>query len=333
MCLLGFLRKVKREWFVMPPGQALPRLRKVRMEQTRFHRAVAEALRHVPDQRGYTALEAAIATGGDINAFNELLDATALRYAVTRSSRAVEMLLEAGADPEETQLHPWDRYKPLLWAVQQGKQQAIEVLLKHGADPNAWWEPDNSTALMSAVQCRPPVIKVGSGRRRYNPVSVVRMLVDAGADINVMNDRQETAVDLCRKTRQHLATDPEHVATQEEMLEILGPHVSEPWEADRWAQVPVDRRNVLLGAYAFLGRSGKVREGLERYGKEFSSLDLHLALCGAAGGSVDVARMLLDSGAPVSASVSDPEYVGPLALAKRSGNLEMVKLLIECGAK
>jgi ankyrin repeat protein len=93
---------------------------------------------------------------------------TALR---TRQSRALEMLINAGADFNR----PYTRRSPLQFAVKYGEPEA-QILLDAGADPNQADENGNSL-LHHAV---------------FSPPAIVAALLKHGANPNVLNLVSET---------------------------------------------------------------------------------------------------------------------------------------------
>jgi uncharacterized protein len=109
-----------------------------------------------------------------------------------RGNRAecVRMLLAAGAHLEETDTV--SRATPLMLAAEALAVESVDVLLAHGANPNAR-DHKNCTPLMYAVMLGDPEV-----------VEIVRALVRAGADTELVNDHGQTFWDItedCRHDR------------------------------------------------------------------------------------------------------------------------------------
>ncbi|WP_193169966.1 ankyrin repeat domain-containing protein [Nisaea nitritireducens] len=94
-------------------------------------------------------------------------------------TKAVELLLEAGADPNSESMP--DTGSPLHMASGNGKASTVQVLLNGGANPNLGTISDGSTPLMVASE--------------MNHKDVVALLLDRGANPNlVTTDDGQTAL-------------------------------------------------------------------------------------------------------------------------------------------
>jgi ankyrin repeat protein len=85
-------------------------------------------------------------------------------------------LLSAGADPNVIGAEPWPDWRPLHAAIEAmedgGLLASVSILLEHGADADGWDAQRDATPLLMAVFRNQP--------------EVVRLLLDAGADVNVV---------------------------------------------------------------------------------------------------------------------------------------------------
>jgi ankyrin repeat protein len=95
---------------------------------------------------------------------------------------AMERHLAAGADANRE----WMLNSPLGWAVDAGQSVSARFLLAKGADVNAHFGLPNRTALQQAAE-------------RGN-FELVRLLVEAGADINAKNKFGRTALYHARRS-------------------------------------------------------------------------------------------------------------------------------------
>lgn len=155
-----------------------------------------------------------IEAGADVDAPNAMADQTALMRAIrAQNTEMVSLLLDAGADPNKKDKHGYSvvayagEYKspvkvwqklldagaditehsllegaptPLLWNVMRSDAEVVAWLLKHGASPETGVLGDSEqTPLKHAVD--------------NNDAVMVRLLVDAGADINKLAPEIQSA--------------------------------------------------------------------------------------------------------------------------------------------
>lgn len=77
-----------------------------------------------------------------------------------------------------------DRINALMCGAMNGNEYLVQVLLRHGADPNAQ-DVNGNSALHYAI--------------RAGHAGAVRVLVDNGADLHVLNNRCQSAFTLYRQ--------------------------------------------------------------------------------------------------------------------------------------
>ena len=103
---------------------------------------------------------------------------TALQAAVEAGNlEIVELLLDHGADPN---LGGGSLTCPIIAAARKGEELILERLVRAKADVDVFGGPDMSTPLVNAAACLPQ--------------SSLRLLLDAGADINLPDQNGNTAL-------------------------------------------------------------------------------------------------------------------------------------------
>jgi ankyrin repeat protein len=137
------------------------------------------------DSRGRTALLAAT-HGSDVNAKDDIQDSPYLYAGAEGRTEILKMTLAAGADLRST-----NRYggTALIPAAHHGHPEAVKVLLATAIDKDhvnrlGW------TALLEAVI-------LGDGGRVY--VEIVRLLVDAGANVNIADREKVTPLQHAKR--------------------------------------------------------------------------------------------------------------------------------------
>ncbi|HEY0962159.1 MAG TPA: ankyrin repeat domain-containing protein [Pseudomonadales bacterium] len=108
-----------------------------------------------------------IEAGADVSARNRVGAPPLLPAAINGNAELLELLLGAGADPNQAVSVTGDT--PLMLAARTGLTDAIDVLLAHGADVNAREAWGHTTPLMWAVA--------------QNHADAARLLIENGADI------------------------------------------------------------------------------------------------------------------------------------------------------
>ena len=234
-----------------------------------------------------TMAELLLQAGASLNATNDL-GVTALWVAsASRNVTIVEVLLEAGADPNIT---PRTGATPLMVAARTGSADAVKLLAMRGARVNEAEAGRRQTALMWAVS-------------RQHP-QVVRVLVEAGADVNARTATSRHHVLLCCAA----------------------------FSADRAGEAEVDyggstpllfaaRVGDLESARILIAAGAHVNDTLE---------DGTSALAQAAmSGHTDVAELLIESGADVNAARAG---FTPLHAAVVRSDVRLARTLLSHGA-
>ena len=107
-----------------------PDVRPPRFGQTCLHE-VAAMRRHVTDEEVVEFARALLDAGARLDIRDDLLRSTPLGWACRWGRTAmVELLLERGADPVESDAEPWAR--PQAWAEKMGRADVLAVLRKDG---------------------------------------------------------------------------------------------------------------------------------------------------------------------------------------------------------
>ena len=112
--------------------------------------------------------------------FTALIKASQIRH-----TKIVRFLLDAGA---EVNIQNNEGKTALIWASQKGYIDIIRLLLEVDANPNIIDYAGN-TALIEASQMQ-------SGRRDNRHIEIIRLLLDAGADLYIRNNEGMIAYDV-----------------------------------------------------------------------------------------------------------------------------------------
>ena len=115
-----------------------------------------------------------IESGADVNAIDSN-GCTALLEATSHNPVTIQMLLEAGADPN---VSDQDRIAPLHHAARYGHESIAQKLLQAGADVNVINKWGNTPLIIAAYSGALPCIQT---------------LLEAGADVNLSTPKGETA--------------------------------------------------------------------------------------------------------------------------------------------
>ena len=162
---------------------------------------------------GETALQAA-AEAGSVDVVRALVAAGAeveedtfaapppLRIATWRGDAEVaRVLIEAGADvTRKVAYTPWGRWDLLHLAVEGGNAEVVRVLVEAGADVNAAILDAGESKAVNDHQRRERWDHIGrtplAHASDWGRADVVRGLLDAGADVDLVDDRGRTALHL-----------------------------------------------------------------------------------------------------------------------------------------
>ena len=126
------------------------------------------------DDQHFTLLEMAM---------NMVMNPDIQDHATTGNVPLIKTLLEAGARPDDSS----DDVTPLMVAVQGDYPQVVQLLLAHGANPLA---KDNEGQL--------PINHLFVSNDDPRKLEIVELLVQGGSDVNVANNKGETALmDSC----------------------------------------------------------------------------------------------------------------------------------------
>lgn len=208
----------------------------------------------------------------------------------------VEMLLEAGADPNI----PGTRGNSvLLYSAHIGDTELVKLLIKHGADVNKINDRKECAILPSIYR---------------DDVTLARVLLDAGADPNYRTPEDQNSLIL-------LAS----YDGSNEMIKMLIRYGGNPALSNHLAYTA-------LHIAAWNGHTDSVKTLLEAgvpHDKQTKDLNTPLALS-AHGGHLEVMKILLPLGCNVNNADKDKDT--PLHYAAYNGMTGGVQLLLEYGA-
>jgi ankyrin repeat protein len=256
-----------------------------------------------------TLLEA----GADANATLPEGETVLLSAARTGSPDAIEVLLEFGAkiDARES----WYGETPLIWAAAENHAEAVRTLLSHGADPNIrsdsekWEKRRLSQSLLSLGEW-PPLFYAA----RENALEAGATLIEGGANLDLTDPDGATALVIAI------------INAHYEFAKMLLEAGADPNVVDTSGMgalyAAVDMHRLAVGH----GRPNPTPVGLL--------------------GSADIVKLLLEHGANPNAELTKPiiqrqhtfgdftlgEGSTPLLRAAKSGDIELVRVLVAGGA-
>ncbi len=187
--------------------------------------AINPSLIRAEDQYGSTALDLAVELS-DVELVRQLLEKGAdvhhesprtglplHRAAFAGNKRLIETLLAAGADPNRNPRRSpaHDFGTALHFAVIGGSVDATRMLLEHGASVNS--------AATDHGGVTPLIVSVMNTRRPNERVELVRLLLDAGADINAADSLGNTALSVASSRAK--SRDPKKAKLFEEIERLL----------------------------------------------------------------------------------------------------------------
>jgi ankyrin repeat protein len=287
----------------------------------------ATPLYHAVDVGNLEIVRVLLNAGAKVNAKADDGMTPMLRAAAIVSPvKALEYLLEQGADPEVSALG----FRPLHLAVKWGNAQVVKALIAHKADVNA--------AQVPAVD--PPLhVAVFGGN-----MEIIRLLLDHGAKVNALGRNGSTALHHATwndeifnfllergadpKLQQSHGVTTLHMACQDGSAALVAKLLQLHPDLDAWDGAEftpllnaaeagrVDLLKLLIAAGADL-------KAIQKNGRNA----LHLA---AASANPEAVRFLLDQKLQVNAPSSSGDT--PLMNAAAAGRLETVTLLLRAGA-
>ena len=156
-------------------------------------------------------IEKLVKAGADVNAkFTRYEDTALMMAARTGKADAVRILLDSGAKVDSTET--WGGTTPLMWAASEGHAAVARLLIDRGANINMrsyyggaangrGFEGQNPQPPQPGVDFKP--IDYGGGwftplmfASREGHMEVARLLIAAGADLNVISGDAKTALHL-----------------------------------------------------------------------------------------------------------------------------------------
>ena len=282
---------------------------------------------------------------------HEASDQTALHASARNGHLAVmRLLIEAGVDIDVEAGH---ETTPLLLAAREARPDAVALLLAHGADVSKKDSYGNTVLHRIRDMFSPPMHEMHEG----DLARTIKVLVDAGADVNAKNTRGETPlVKMCgdgsveavrvllaqganpaeqsnltrsQHSALHASAGNGHLAVMRLLIEagvdidIESPHGTTP--------LLLAAREARLDAVAFLLAHGADVSQKDSDGNTVLHLMHNVEyLPNYQGDLVKTIKILVDAGADVNAKSTDG--LTPLIDMCRDGNVEGTRALLAQGA-
>ncbi len=221
---------------------------------------------------------------------------------------AVNALLAAGADVNARE--PWHGQTALMWAAAEGHREVVNALIEAGAEINARSSEGGFTPLLFAV--------------REGRIDVVKRLIKAGVDVNETLPANE-------RRRRRRSTAPEATGASALVLAVANAHYE---IAATLLEAGADPNAngqgwAALHTITWIRKPGQGSNDPAPIGS--GNMD-----------SLTMVRKLVEHGADVNARMSRRTSVGksslntlratPFLLAARTGDAELMRLLVELGA-
>lgn len=222
---------------------------------------------------------------------------TPLHHAIdTGNLEAASFLISTGADIDAVN---YKKETPLHLAAYEGNAEAVKLLLEHGADP-----------AMREMRDRIPLFLACNWG---NDLETVRLLIEAGSDVNDKNSRGERVL----------------ISTlyygKKEIIDLL---------IDRGATIPEDEETLKRVLYitASNGMERPFNIAVEKSKKLrmdwWTGIPMHAC---ARGGSVEIAEALIEKG--IDFREKNIYGVEPLHIAAENGRSEFVEFLLSKGVQ
>ena len=262
----------------------------------------------------------------------DMKNKTALHCAADEGhTDVVRVLIDAGADIDTDNN---DGHSPLHSASTSGALDVVKVLVRAGAGVDVTDDNGDTLLILAAYfghtetvrylvglpevdvnHCNSQNVTALHCAAKKGHTKVVRVLIDAGADIDTRNDDGRS---------------PLHCASTSGSLEVVKMLV----EAGAGVDVTDDCVRTCLIFAAYYGHTETVRYlvGLPEVDVNHCDSQNETALHYAAKkGHAEVVQVLIDAGADIDTRNNDGH--SPLHCASTSGALEVVKVLVEAGAR
>lgn len=191
---------------------------------TKFELLEAEPLHKAIKRHRTQEALALLKQGTDVNLRNGLQETPLICAAFAGDFEVAQVLVESGADVNAESLPV--RFTALMWAAQKGSADTVRLLLKAGADVNAKdWNENTPLMQASALSGSPEVVAdllaAGADINDRNKegktalasailmkhADAARTLIKAGAEVNAIDDRGQSALHWLLHTQQYATAE------------------------------------------------------------------------------------------------------------------------------